>query len=175
MTGLLKAANLPSDSTVSYQLHRGHGNLARAVSDEGYGVGTAFWYAATILEDIAHLRASVAKGSRDQIMHDALHLGALLMEANIVISHGQAFETGMKQYANLAEMRARWNASQTAKASERHQAWVDQAKAIWSRSPRLTVSACASGVIGKLQPGAAKKTVADAIRPFKPQKLGGAR
>ena len=66
----------------------GGASLPRFVLTQGHGVGTEVWYAAKIIEQIEDVREAMARGSRDQILHNALHLGALMKEANTQVAWG---------------------------------------------------------------------------------------
>jgi hypothetical protein len=72
----------------------GYRGLDKLAVHRGHLVGSATWYAAKIVEQIAALRCALADGRHDEIVHEAVHLGALLKEADIVVPHGYAFDRG---------------------------------------------------------------------------------
>jgi hypothetical protein len=136
--------------------------------------GTGAWYAALIREDVAALRVAMAGEERGRIAGEALHLGALLAEADIVKNHGAAYKTGEGNYRGLSLRRDAHNAHLKVTAEREHRKWIAEAKDIWRRNPGHGVTRCAGLVIAKLGLRAANKTVADAIRPHRPKKVGDA-
>jgi hypothetical protein len=84
------------------------------------------------------------------------------------------FQTGAKQRKYLDGERTKTNAKRRRVANQIHRKWAAEAQNAWKLNPRLTVSACAKNLITKFKLNARPKTVADAIRNFRPQKVGGA-
>ena len=175
MATILKAAGLPTEPRFVFRTNRGcYVELDRLVVQRGHEVGCEVWYAAKILEEIASVRDACGRADRDKILHSALHLGALLMEANVVVSWGLEFDVGVKVSAALARRRQGGNAKRQAAAAPNHRRWIAAAQDMWKQDPRLRVSHCARNVISRLKLAAALKTVADVIRPHQPKKSGEA-
>jgi hypothetical protein len=103
MRDVLVAAGMPTTPYYAFDLPNGRGgwrDLPRFALTQGHGVGSEVWYAAKIIEQIADTRDAMARGNHDQILHNALHLGALMKEANTQVALGvtlgqvENFETG---------------------------------------------------------------------------------
>ena len=91
MRDVLLAAGMPTTPYYAFDLPDGRGGWRDStpfVLTQGHGVGTEVWYAAKIIEQIEDVREAMARGSRDQILHNALHLGALMKEANTQVAWG---------------------------------------------------------------------------------------
>jgi hypothetical protein len=140
----------------------------------GFQIGTEVWYAATIREYVAKLRLALASRNADKILHAAFHLGGLVNEAEVLKRHFATFETGEKTRRALANRRDGWNAKQRKAANIKHQCWIAEAKKIWGRHRRHSITTCARCVIGNLHLTEKQKTVADVIRPHAPKKVGRA-
>ena len=97
-------------------------------------------------------------GKTDDIIHRSFHLGTLLMEAHIVIPHGAAFDTGMRQHKTLADARNSVNRRRRTQARSDHALWIEAAREIWEKSPRYTASECADLVIRRLGIKPSKRT-----------------
>jgi hypothetical protein len=84
---VLSAAGMPTDANEVFRTPRGGAflGLAKKVTQQGKEIGSEEWYAAKILYQICELKRARASGNADQIEHEALHLGALMKEANIVL------------------------------------------------------------------------------------------
>jgi hypothetical protein len=89
MMAILRSAGLPANATYRdlRQLQRQH------------RVGSECWYAAEIVDHIASIRGAMAGANPDEILHAALHLGALMKEASIVVPDGHIFDFGVKMDA----------------------------------------------------------------------------
>jgi hypothetical protein len=177
MATILKDAGLPTEARLVFRTNRGrYVGLDRLVVQRGHQVGCELWYAAKILEEIATLRDARGRADRDEILDSALHLGALLMEANIVVSYGQKFDVGVTVWDALARRREGGNAKRRAIAAPDHQRWIAAAQIIWNeKNPPLRVLPCARKVITRLKLAKKVKTVADVIRSHRPKKTGDAK
>lgn len=176
MIGILQQAGMPTDPM--YVFNRPNGGwsrgLAREVVRRGHQLGSDVWYAAKILEDIAAVRRAQGEGKPDQLLHDSLHLGGLLMEANIVIPYGREFDTGLKVHVARAQTRQAENAKRKASAATKHRLWIAEARKVWEAHPQKSTADCARVVIKRLGLSQSHRTVRGAIAGAKPQKVGKA-
>jgi hypothetical protein len=136
--------------------------------------GTPAWYAALIREEVGALRVALARGEQGEIVAAALHLGALLNEAETVARHGGTYLTGARVRGGLEKRRNARNDAVRQQANSRHNHWIASAQEIWLRHPHQTTSRCADLVIRALGLHESRKTVADVIRPHHPKKVGDA-
>lgn len=108
MKAILAAARMPTDAGFVFETSQGdricrYRGLEKLAVSLGYQVDSEVWYAAKIVEQIADTRRAINGRNVDQIVHDALHLGALLREADIrfvhggTIDRGERFEDGPKE------------------------------------------------------------------------------
>jgi hypothetical protein len=70
--------------------------------------------------------------------------------------------------------RDKHNAARQADAALRDSQCIAEARGIWRGSPRLSVEACADRIIARKKLAVSRKTVANAIRPYHPKKVGNA-
>jgi hypothetical protein len=170
MLDVLVAAEMPTTPFYAFDLPNDRGgrgwwcDLPHFVVTQGHGVGSKVWYAAKIIEQISDVREAMARGSHDQIIHNALHLGALMKEANIQVGYGPAIAFGVGQYEGAVKRRDIANSKRKRRAAIDHKKWKIAAAAEWERNPKLPVCRCADNVIKKLKLSARPKTVADTIR-----------
>jgi hypothetical protein len=172
MRELLQAAGLPTETGIVTPTDRGAvRGLDELAKRRGHEVGTEVWYAAKIVEEIAYLRRARAGGNADAILDAALHLGALMREAVIVVDNPGAFDLGLKQGAALEKARPAAASLKRDQAAPERQRWGDAAQNFWAKNPRLKIMECARLVIGEL--GLAEKrerAVRRAIADYRPQK-----
>lgn len=170
MHTILKRADMPIDPMYVFKKPNGGWSvgLAREVARRGHQVGSEIWYAAKILEDIAAVRRAQAESKPDQLMHNSLHLGALLMEANIVISYGREFDTGLKIHGSSQVAAAMRKGS----AATKHRRWIAEAKKVWQAKPLKSTTGCARTVIERLRLRDSPRTVRRVIACARPQKVG---
>ena len=137
------------------------------------GVGSPAWYCArSLLCLIARTRIAKERGDVDDVIDLTFMLAYLMSEFDIVFHNRDAIEMGAKLAPKFASGRGIANADRKRRASSEHRRWITEARAIWRRNPRHSVSACARIIIKSLTLPAKTKTVADAIRHLK--KVGGA-
>ena len=107
MEEILAAAGMPTEAgffqrTGLYDWFRGLDKLAEY---RGHEIGSAVWYAAKIVEQIAEHRAAVAKGKIGEIVDTTLHLALLMKEASIVVEHPGIFDLGLQMMVGRSQPR----------------------------------------------------------------------
>jgi hypothetical protein len=171
MDAILKAAGMPTEADILTRTAHGGGfrGLARLAEYRGYAIGSDVWYAAKIKDEIAATRAAMTRGRPDEILHEALHLGALMKEATIVVDNPGVFDLGLKQDAALERAIPAAAKLRRDDAAKDHQKWIDAARVIWENEPRLSRKKCAETIINDKHLSVTNQTVRKIISPYKPK------
>lgn len=144
MKQILRDADLPIDAGHRFEHVKGFGRgLHHLVAHRGHEKGSEVRYAAEILEKIAALKDAIQTGNIDQILHESLHLGSKLKEADIQINVGNGIDGYFKTKARLKDERIK----QEKKAKSLRQRWKDLAGKIKSRHPEWSKHAIAIEVV----------------------------
>ena len=90
---ILIDAGLPAEPDVLVPTETGiTRGLRRLAIGHGHQPGSEVWYAAKVIEQVADVRRAIAEKDKDQILHDALHLGTLLMEWEVEHHWGRGID-----------------------------------------------------------------------------------
>jgi hypothetical protein len=150
MKKILAAAGMPID--VLEKSTRGcYRDVANLTIWRGHQIGSEVWFAAKILEQIADTRRAMDDSNHDQFLLDeALHLGALLQNANTIIGYGPAIDVGIKVYNANSKGRETAKTNRKKKADGQRRKLVAEAEKIRRKDPQLNDSACAWRIIQNL-------------------------
>ena len=172
MKKILAAAGMPSD--VLEKSTRGYRGVANLAIWRGHQIGSKVWFAAKILEQIADTRCAMDDSNHDQFLLDkALHLGALLENANTIIGYGPAIDVGIKVYDANSKGRETAKTNRKKKAEGQRRILVAEAEKIRRKDPQLNDSACARRIIRNLGLNKTRhRSIRAAIAGGQPKKVG---
>jgi hypothetical protein len=152
MKKILQDAGLPTNAGHLFTYDNGKGfgrGLNRLAAHRGYEKGSEVRYAAEILEGIAALDAAIKSGNINHILHECLHMGSKLKEADIQLNVGSAIDGHFGRKAALQNE----NLKRSTGAKEKRVNWNKAARSIWDRHPNWTKNAVARAIVRKNKKG----------------------
>jgi hypothetical protein len=157
---ILIDAGLPAEPDVLVPTETGiTRGLRRLAIGHGHQPGSEVWYAAKVIEQVADVRRAIAEKDKDQILHDALHLGTLLMEWEVEHHWGRGIDL-YSDRQTWAHHQNKERIESARRARSRHQ---DMADAVWAEHPDWTKTRVAAHIVkrwpGKLKAGSVRRQI----------------
>lgn len=147
-----------------------------AAYDGGGEIDSPQGYAHSILSLIRFARLYRGEGRHDMACLTCMEIGWLVREMDLKHRQEPIWDTGEKLRSGLSKGREITSRARREAASPRHSRWIKEAKAIWSKNPKLSRKRCAELVIAKLDGSEPEppsvRTVKEVISKHKPDKVG---